>query len=41
MVRGIRGARLVIFEQSGHMPFVEEQEGYLAAVRGFLDGLRG
>ena len=29
-------ARLVIFERSGHMTFVEENEAYLAAVRAFL-----
>lgn len=31
------GARIVIFEQSGHMTFVEENEAYVAAVREFLD----
>jgi pimeloyl-ACP methyl ester carboxylesterase len=33
---GIPGAELVVFERSGHMPFVEEPEAYVAAVRGFL-----
>ena len=33
---GIPGARLVVFERSGHMTFVEENEAYLEAVRGFL-----
>jgi proline-specific peptidase len=33
---GIPAAELVVFERSGHMAFVEEQEAYLAAVRGFL-----
>ena len=33
---GIPGAELVIFERSGHMPFVEETEAYLDAVRAFL-----
>jgi len=37
MTAGIPGAELVVFEQSGHMPFVEEPEAYLAAVRAFLD----
>jgi proline iminopeptidase len=34
---GIPHAELVMFEHSGHMTFVEENEGYLNAVRGFLD----
>jgi proline-specific peptidase len=34
---GIPGARLVVFERSGHMTFVEEPDAYVAAVRGFLD----
>jgi proline iminopeptidase len=33
---GVRGARLVVFEHSAHMMFVEEQELYLATVREFL-----
>jgi proline iminopeptidase len=33
---GIPTAELVVFERSGHMTFVEEQEAYLAAVRDFL-----
>jgi proline-specific peptidase len=33
---GIRGAKLVIFENSSHMPFVEEREPYLRAVGDFL-----
>lgn len=36
IARGIPGAALRIFERSGHFPFVEEQEGFLDAVRGFL-----
>ena len=36
MANGIPRARLVIFENSGHMTFVEENESYLAAVRQFL-----
>ncbi|MHB8628530.1 MAG: alpha/beta fold hydrolase [Aggregatilineales bacterium] len=34
---GIPHAELVVFEHSGHMTFVEENEAYLNAVRGFLD----
>jgi proline iminopeptidase len=33
---GVPGAELVIFEHSGHMTFVEENEAYVAAVRDFL-----
>jgi len=33
---GIPDAELVIFEQSGHMTFVEEQDRYLKVVRNFL-----
>lgn len=29
-------ATFVMFERSGHFPFIEEPEGFLAAVRGFL-----
>ena len=32
----IPGAELVIFEESGHMPFIEEQAGFIDAVRGFV-----
>lgn len=35
--RGIRGAELVVFERSGHMPFVEEPDAYVSAVRDFLE----
>jgi proline iminopeptidase len=38
LAAGIPDARLVVFEQSGHLPFVEEQDAYLAAVRSFLLG---
>ena len=34
--RGIPKARLVIFEESGHMTFAEENRAYLDAVRSFL-----
>jgi proline iminopeptidase len=33
---GVRDAELVVFEQSGHMMFVEEEERYVDAVRDFL-----
>lgn len=33
---GIRGAELVVFENSAHMMFIEEQRDYLDAVRDFL-----
>jgi pimeloyl-ACP methyl ester carboxylesterase len=36
MARGIPRAELVIFEHSGHMTYVEENERYLATVRTFL-----
>jgi proline iminopeptidase len=34
---GVPGARLEVFERSGHMAFVEEQEAWLGAVRSFLE----
>jgi proline-specific peptidase len=37
MAAAIPGARLVIFEESGHMTFVEENGRYLDAVRTFLE----
>jgi proline iminopeptidase len=36
MAVGIPDARLVVFERSGHMTFVEENEAYLDAVDAFL-----
>jgi proline iminopeptidase len=39
MARGIPRSKLVVFENSAHMPFVEEQEAYLNAIRGFLEPL--
>jgi proline iminopeptidase len=36
MAAGLPDAQLVVFEHSGHMTFVEENEAYLAAVRAFL-----
>jgi len=37
IAREIPRAELVVFEHSGHMTFVEEQDRYLEAVRDFLD----
>jgi non-heme chloroperoxidase len=34
--RGIKGARLVVFEQSGHAPFLEETEAFNAALAELL-----
>jgi proline iminopeptidase len=36
IAEGIPGAELVVFEESAHMAFVEEQERYVEAVRSFL-----
>ncbi len=36
IARGIPDARLVVFEHSAHMAFVEEQERFLEAIRSFL-----
>jgi proline iminopeptidase len=36
MARNIPGARLVVFERSGHMPFVEEQDAFCETVRSFV-----
>ena len=36
MAAGIAGSELHVFEESGHMAFVEEPEAYVAVVRGFL-----
>lgn len=36
IARGIPGAELVIFEESAHMTFVEENEKYITTVRAFL-----
>jgi proline iminopeptidase len=36
---GVPGAELVVFENSAHMTYIEENEAYLAAVRGFLSRL--
>jgi pimeloyl-ACP methyl ester carboxylesterase len=37
IAREVPKSELVIFERSGHLPFVEEQELYIEAVRNFLD----
>ena len=37
---GIPGAELMIFENSAHVPFAEEQDRYLQWVRDFLDRIR-
>jgi proline-specific peptidase len=37
IARGVPNAQLVVFEHSGHMLFVEEQERYIEVVRSFLD----
>ena len=37
MAKGLPNAELVIFENSGHMTYVEENEKYLKAVREFLN----
>jgi pimeloyl-ACP methyl ester carboxylesterase len=37
MAGGLPHAELVVFEHSGHMTYVEENEAYLRAVRGFLN----
>jgi proline iminopeptidase len=36
MAAGLPDSELVVFEHSGHMSYVEENEAYLAAVRAFL-----
>lgn len=41
LLAGISNAREVVFEQSSHMPVLEETERYLATVRGFLDDVDG
>jgi proline iminopeptidase len=35
---GIPGAQLVVFQRSGHLPFVEEQAAFVDAVREFVLG---
>ena len=40
MRRGIRGSELIVFEQSGHYPFVAEAEAFRRAVREWLARMR-
>jgi pimeloyl-ACP methyl ester carboxylesterase len=37
MAAGLPDAELVVFERSGHMSFIEENDAYVAAVRDFLE----
>jgi proline-specific peptidase len=37
LARGIPGAEWVLFEESAHMPYLEETERYLEVVGGFLE----
>jgi proline iminopeptidase len=39
LAKNIPGAKLIYFANSGHWPFQEEPDAYLAAMRGFLAGL--
>jgi pimeloyl-ACP methyl ester carboxylesterase len=41
MARRLPDAELVVFEDSARMMFAEEQDRYLATVRGFLDRVAG
>jgi proline iminopeptidase len=34
--RGIPGSEFAVFEQSGHLPFVEEEDGFVSRLTGFL-----
>jgi len=36
--KAIPGSRFVVFEESGHLPFYEEQEPFVRTVKGFLSG---
>jgi pimeloyl-ACP methyl ester carboxylesterase len=40
IAEGVPGSELEIFEHSGHMTYVEEQDRYLEVVRDFLDRVR-
>jgi proline iminopeptidase len=33
---GIPNSEMVVFENSGHIPYIEEPEGFFEAVRGWL-----
>jgi proline iminopeptidase len=37
MAQGLPDAELVVFEHSGHMTYIEENDAYVAAVRDFLE----
>ena len=39
LAAGIRDAELVVFEDSGHLPFIEENDAFLRIVRRFLGSL--
>jgi proline iminopeptidase len=39
LAAGVPGAELVVFEDSGHFPFVEENDAFLRVVRRFLGSL--
>ena len=41
MAHRLPDAELVVFENSAHMTFAEEQDSYLAAVRQFLGQITG
>ena len=41
MAHRLPDAQCVVFENSAHMTFAEEQDSYLAAVRGFLNQITG
>ncbi len=36
IANGISGSELIVFEESGHMPFIEEQDGFIDAVKRFV-----
>ena len=36
IANGIPGSELIVFEESGHMPFIEEQDGFIDAVKRFV-----
>jgi proline iminopeptidase len=36
LARGIPEVQLVVFEKSGHYPFMEEPEAFWAEIRGFF-----
>lgn len=40
MARGIAGSKLVIFEQTGHMPWIEERDRFFKVVRDFMHATR-